>query len=215
MKCPRQSGRQQERTDLTRTRLMQSAERIFARDGFEAAKLEEIAADAGYTRGALYANFENKEDLFFALLENEIAQRIENVRSEMVKVRDPGAKLQALRKFFLDKSADRQWSLLALELKLFAVRHPKIKARLAMMNRRFVSARRRILQEIMEGLQRQLAVPANVAAVALTALSNVLTLEQMLDRTAMSQRDAKTILGSLFDSLTGQTENSAKKPAQK
>ncbi len=57
-------SRHQERTEITRARLIQSAEKIFARDGFEAAKLEEIAADAGYTRGAFYANFDSKEDLF-------------------------------------------------------------------------------------------------------------------------------------------------------
>ena len=62
--------------EITRARLIQSAEKVFARDGFEAAKLEEIATDAGYTRGAVYANFDSKEDLFFALLEREISSRI-------------------------------------------------------------------------------------------------------------------------------------------
>ena len=52
-----------------RSRFMQAAEKIFARDGFDSAKLEEIAAEAGYTRGAFYANFDSKEDLFLALLE--------------------------------------------------------------------------------------------------------------------------------------------------
>ena len=69
--------------------MIQSAEKVFARDGFEAAKLEEIAADAGYTRGAFYANFDSKEDLFFALLEREISARIAALENEMDKVRDP------------------------------------------------------------------------------------------------------------------------------
>ncbi len=59
--------------------MIRAAEKIFARDGFEAAKLEEIAAEAGYTRGAFYANFDSKEDLFFALLEGEISSRINTV----------------------------------------------------------------------------------------------------------------------------------------
>jgi AcrR family transcriptional regulator len=45
-----------------------AAEQTFARDGYEAARLEDIAARAGYTRGAFYANFASKEDIFFALL---------------------------------------------------------------------------------------------------------------------------------------------------
>src|ERR1035438_8938823 len=128
MKRPGHSSRRQGRTELTRARLIQSAEKIFARDGFEAAKLEEIAAEAGYTRGAFYANFKNKEDLFFALLEGEVSSRIEKVRSKMDKFHDPAAKLKALRTFFLDMCLDRRWSLLALEFKLFAVRHPDRKS---------------------------------------------------------------------------------------
>src|SRR5215472_3777713 len=113
--------RRQERTEITRARLIQSAEKIFARDGFEAAKLEEIAADAGYTRGAFYANFDTKEDLFLALLEREISSRIANLRKHVAKYESPPDKLSALRDFWLDMCLDRRWSLLALEFKLFAV----------------------------------------------------------------------------------------------
>ena len=116
------SGRQ-ERTEITRARLIQSAEKIFARDGFEAAKLEEIAADAGYTRGAFYANFDSKEDLFFALLESEIGSRIGALEREIDSVQEPEAKWKAMRDFFLTKTMDRRWCLLALEFKLFDVRH--------------------------------------------------------------------------------------------
>src|ERR1700761_6930818 len=95
------ASRHQERTELTRARLIQSAEKIFARDGFEAAKLEEIAADAGYTRGAFYANFESKEDLFLALLEREISSRINTVEQMTRDLTDPKEKLHAFREFFL------------------------------------------------------------------------------------------------------------------
>src|ERR1035438_6893109 len=101
MKRPGHSSRRQGRSELTRARLIQSAKKIFARDSFEAAKLEEIAADAGYTRGAFYANFKSKEDLFFVLLEREVSSRIEKVRSKMDKFHDRSeehtSELQSLR----------------------------------------------------------------------------------------------------------------------
>jgi AcrR family transcriptional regulator len=203
MKRPGHSSRRQERTEVTRARLIQSAKKIFARDGFEAAKLEEIAADAGYTRGAFYANFKNKEDLFFALLEGEVLSRIEKVRSKMDKFQGPAAKLKALRAFFLNMCLDRRWSLLALEFKLFAVRHPQVKARLAAMNRRFVSSRVNILHNVMEGLGRHLPASANAVGISLSALTNGLTLEHMLDRTVMPEDDVKKIMANFFDSLTG------------
>src|SRR5690349_21539718 len=148
MKSRATTSRHQERSDATRARLIRAAEKIFARDGFEAAKLEEIAAEAGRTRGALYANFDSKEDLFLALLEGEISSRINTVEQMTRSVRDPEAKLLAFREFFLTICQDRRWSLLALEFKLFAVRHPDVKARLAAMNRRLVKPRIGILRDI-------------------------------------------------------------------
>src|ERR1700691_11110 len=61
-------SRQAARTAATRRKLLLAAEQTFARDGYEAARLEDIAARAGYTRGAFYANFASKEDIFFGLL---------------------------------------------------------------------------------------------------------------------------------------------------
>ena len=166
------ASRRSERTEITRARLIQSAEKIFARDGFEAAKLEEIAADAGYTRGAFYANFDSKEDLFFALLEKEISSRIAALAREMDSVREPEAKLKAMREFFLSKTLDRRWCLLALEFKLFAVRHPEVRRRLAAMHRRFVGPRVGFLEEVMKALGRELPVSAFATGVSMAALGN-------------------------------------------
>src|SRR6516225_644349 len=170
-------SRQQGRTETTRARLIQSAEKIFARDGFEAAKLEEIAADAGYTRGAFYANFDSKEDLFFALLEREIGWRIGALEREMDKAAELEAKLKAMRDFFLTKAMDRRWCLLALEFKLFAVRHPEVRQRLAAMHRLLVGPRVGFLEEVMKRVGAELPVSAYATGVSMEALGNSLTLE--------------------------------------
>src|SRR5271166_532490 len=109
MKPDSSISRRQDRSETTRVRLLRAAEKIFARDGFEAARLEEIAAGAGYTRGALYANFDSKEDLFFALLEGEISSRIRAVENLMQEFHDATAKLRAFREFFLTLCEDRRW----------------------------------------------------------------------------------------------------------
>lgn len=204
-------SRHQERTEITRARLIQSAEKVFARDGFEAAKLEEIAADAGYTRGAFYANFDSKDDLFFALLEKEISARIANLEKEMGKVHDPAAKLEAMRAFFLSKTLDRRWCLLALEFKLFAVRHPEVRQRLAAMHRRFIRPRVGVLEEVMKALGRELPTSAFATGVALATLGNTLTLENMLEPSLMPQSDILQIMSTFFDSLT----SAAKKKSTK
>jgi AcrR family transcriptional regulator len=211
MTKPAARSRHQERTGITRARLIQSAEKVFARDGFEAAKLEEIAKDAGYTRGAFYANFESKEDLFLALLEKEIATRIAVLEREMDKVRDPEAKLRTMREFFMTKTLDRRWSLLSLEFKLFAVRHPEVKQRLAAMHRRFVGPRVGFLDDIMRTLGRELPASAHATGVSLAALGNSLTLEHMLDPTLMPEEDLRRIMSNFFDSLTSTSKKKSAK----
>lgn len=197
------TSRHQERSEATRARLIRAAEKIFARDGFEAAKLEEIASEAGHTRGAFYANFESKEDLFFALLEGQISSRINTVEQITRSLRDPEQKLRAFREFVLTVCEDRRWSLLALEFKLFAVRHPEVKVRLAAMNRRLVKPRIGILRGVMEGSGRKLPVSPTAIAMSLSAVTNALGLEHMLDRSLMPESELKQILGNYFDSLTG------------
>jgi AcrR family transcriptional regulator len=195
--------RHREKTELTRARLIQAAEMIFARDGFEAAKLEDIAAEAGYTRGALYANFESKEDLFLAMLEEKIVQRMQQLREHISRHDQPAKKLGAFRNFWLGLCQDQQWSILTLEFKLFAVRHPEVKARLAALHRRMVSSGVDLLEEIVHGLDRQLPISAHAMGVAFFALSSGLTLEHMLYRNVISEEAMRTVMVTFFNALTG------------
>src|SRR5215475_2261477 len=81
----RNGNKHQQRTEATRQALLDSARRIFARDGFEACRIEDLAGATGHTRGAFYAHFRTKEDLFFALLEQEAERRVVQIRDEMAK----------------------------------------------------------------------------------------------------------------------------------
>ena len=199
-KGPEPISRHQEKTDITRGRFLQAAEKIFARNGFEAAKLEEIAAEAGYTRGAFYANFDSKEDLFLALLEEEITSRITRVRKHLVNYHG-AEKMRALRDVWIDMCVDRRWTLLALEFKLFAVRHPEVKARLAGMHRKLVSSGVEMVQDVVEDSDRKLPISAYEFSTAFFSLSSGLTLANMLDRTVMSDEAVRKILVTFFDAM--------------
>src|SRR5579864_1189406 len=106
-------GRQRERTAATRRKLLTAAKRIFAQQGFEAARLEDIAAGAGYTRGAFYANFEDKEEIFFALFEEWAQERIESITRDLRRHSDPEAKLAALRTHYAGLAKDRRLVLIS------------------------------------------------------------------------------------------------------
>ena len=64
-----------ERREQTRDDLIAAADRLFVEGGFHATSLDQIAAAAGYTKGAVYSNFASKEDLFFAVYERRADAR--------------------------------------------------------------------------------------------------------------------------------------------
>jgi AcrR family transcriptional regulator len=68
---PRRLTREEKRAQ-TRERLLEAAERVFLRRGFQGSSVEEIAAEAGFSRGAFYSNFESKDQLFVELLHERI-----------------------------------------------------------------------------------------------------------------------------------------------
>lgn len=198
------------RTAATRRKLIDAAARIFARDGFEAARLEDIAAAAGYTRGALYANFKDKEDLFFALLEHWIAERVIELDELLRKAApNPAEKLRTLRNYYAQCAEDRRLALLSLEFALYAIRHPAAHARLRTRKRRLRAHGTELVGEITrserdsgEGAVRGAPpVSARATTAALGALSNALLLEHVVDPKTMSDADVRHLLGIFFDAV--------------
>jgi len=196
-------SRQQARTEATRRKLVLAAERIFARDGFEAARLEDIAALAGYTRGAFYANFDSKEDIFFALLERWVGQRISEVKALIARQESPAKLLSALREHYVQKIKDRRFSLLSLEFKLFALRHPEAHARLRARQRRLRASTADLLRRITRVTGRSLPVSCLTAAVGFGALSSSLSLEHSVDPSMIPEQDTSDLLGVFFDAMMG------------
>src|SRR5271168_5391907 len=197
------ASRQQARRDATRRKLQLAAEKIFARDGFEAARLEDIANLAGYTRGAFYANFQSKEDIFFALLERWVGQRISEVDALLAQRESPAKLLRALREHYAQITQDRRLALLSLEFKLFAIRHPEAHARLRARQRRLRVSGGDLLRRIARVAGRTLPISSTAAATGLGALSNALFLEHLVDPTMATDHDIRHLLGIFFDAVLG------------
>jgi AcrR family transcriptional regulator len=206
----REQTKHQQRTEATRRALLDAARRIFARDGFEASRIEDIANATGHTRGAFYAHFSSKEDLFFALLEQESGDRLRELRSVLERCPDAEQRLGALRKFYVGRVSDRQWVMLALEFKLFALRHPKLRARLARTHRRIrESLKIETISQLIPELMQAGRQSRELRRVALEAVLNGLVLEHAYDPQTISQTQATTVLGRMFDVLMAAKRHSA------
>ncbi len=122
----------EESKTATRERVLEAAAEVFARRGFHGASVEEVAETAGFSKGAVYSNFESKEDLFLALLDQRLDAQMEAFAAAFETEHTPKARLDALSRLrtpTLDSGPD--WCLLATEFWLYAARDPKVGPRLA------------------------------------------------------------------------------------
>lgn len=105
----------------TRTNLLDAALEVFSRRGYHAASVDEIAAEAGYSKGAVYSNFSNKEELFLALIDRRFAQDAQGYPG-IINFMNDGLKVEAGSDFKEQIMRDRTWSILMVDFFLFAIR---------------------------------------------------------------------------------------------
>jgi AcrR family transcriptional regulator len=202
-------NKHQQRTEQMRRKLLKSARRIFARDGFEAARIEDVAAHAGHTRGAFYAHFQTKEDLFLALLEQQAKAHLERMWQLLESCATPEDRLRCLREYYVAKLSDREWTMLTLEFKLFALRHGRLRARLAAAHRRIrASLNLELIEELLPDRLRRDSRSQELRRLALEAMLNGLVLERAYDPKRVSEEEATRLLRRAFDTMvaSGETE---------
>ena len=100
---------------------------VFRRNGYHGASLDRVSAQAGYTKGAVYSNFEGKDDLFFAVYDRQIARRFEQLSTAM----EAGGMSAATHRYLQLVGDDPAWSILLFEFTAHASRHPHLRAALA------------------------------------------------------------------------------------
>jgi AcrR family transcriptional regulator len=191
-------NKHQERTEKTKRVLLKAARLMFARDGFEACRIEDIAAAAGHTRGAFYAHFETKEELFFALLQEEVEKHAARIRAVLEGCGTVEERFSALRDYYANCIADRQWGMLMLEFKLFAARHPKLRPKLAAIHRHI---RASLKLEVIRKLLGIVQGDSEIRSAVLEGVMAGLFLESSYDPGRLSERQAGEFLGHIFDSL--------------
>ena len=116
----------------TRKRLMEAAAAVIAEKGFDRASLEDIAALAGMTRGAVYGNFKNKEELFLALIETQWKPIVPPLK--------PGASLKEQMRIVgktvaREAKERRRYAAIATAFQLYTLTHEPMRERLTEKNR--------------------------------------------------------------------------------
>lgn len=192
--------RRDEQRAQTRQDLLDAAGRVFAERGYHAASVDLVAEAAGYTKGAVYSNFDSKEELFLALLDRRMDSRFE--LTEQVLFGRPAEERAGM--LVGDEPAmdvlDQDWYLLETEFLLYAARNEQVRERIAQrlrtMRERLTRLLRRHLDEL--GVTEE-QLPAAEYTSILLALSDGLTRAALADPGA--QQDAGQVLADVTDAL--------------
>ena len=114
----------------TRERLLDAALEVFSRRGYYAASVDEIAAEAGYSKGAVYSNFSNKEELFLALIDRRFAKEAQGYPG-IINLMNDGLKVEEGSDFKEEAMKDAIWNILMVEFFLYAIREGNQRSELA------------------------------------------------------------------------------------
>lgn len=173
----------------TRTRLIDAAAKVFARRGYQAASVEEIAEEGGYSHGAVYSNFDGKADLFLAVFEDYMAQRVRELAQTQVEL--PGdapleIRARALADQWMQRLArDRESMLLHMEFIVHAGREPELAARFGIRSSVMREAVSRYIVQYQREAAVQLGMPADDLALILRALGIGLAIEALVSPDAV------------------------------
>lgn len=215
--APRRSLRDEQKA-LTRRRLIDAAEAVFARSGYHGASVEEIAREAGATTGALYSNFAGKEDLFLALFEERITADVDEY-SEIVAT---GATLEEQARGAGDRwmeiLRDRpNYFPLLIEFWSYAIREPRLRKRLGERFAVLRSGSARVASEAAErwGFSASADEAGEHLGLFINALGNGLALEKLVDPDAVPDSiygEFLAIIFQAFEALMRETAPQAKEP---
>lgn len=187
------------RQEQTRTRLLDAAAEVFARSGFHAATVDDVAEAAGYTKGAVYSNFANKDALFIALLDRHLDRQFDQLDQLFETDTDHGLHDALQHETERAMRTGTRFGLLTMEFWLYAMRNPVVREQLAArydrMRRRLAEliGQRRAARDVAPGRS-----PDDQAALVL-ALDAGLFLQQLADPGAIDPTLRSRALTELLD----------------
>jgi AcrR family transcriptional regulator len=193
----------QVRTEETQVRILDAAEAVFSEQGFDKTQLEEVAARAGYTRGAIYAHYASKEDLFLALMEQRVLTRFNIIRRVIESEPQISKRPGIFREWIAAQAGDHTWGTLMLEFKLYSLRRPESREKLLHMYEMTARTSGIDFIELLfgAGLEKSERASAERRLVILGAILSAINLESLFRPKLMSRQHVQPVLDELFTAL--------------
>jgi AcrR family transcriptional regulator len=192
-----------ERKERTRAELIDAAREVFLREGFHQASLDAIAEEAGYTKGAVYSNFEGKDELFLAVLDARYVQRVRDYEEAVLDQPRLDEAYRAVSRFMFEEDRrEPRWAPLLLEFWAHASRRDDLRDAVVAGRGHFIEGVTDLIERLVERHGATLRVPAVQVARASGGLMRGVGIEWLLDPRTVSREQFEEMHCALMMGLT-------------
>ena len=187
--------------EQTTQRLLDAAEKLIARKGLDAASVENIAAAAGYSRGAFYSNFKSKDDLFIELLRRDHHKsmvELNALRTSELSVDEVQRRASDIySQIYRDNDCFMNWT----EARMMAARDARFRAKLEALMAEKRAQIAAFIQYFHDRIGVTPSVPPEKMAMGFMSLAEGVKLFMMSDPTEMTTATAESLLTLFVDSI--------------
>ena len=198
---PRKRLTREESRAQTRAMLIAEGRKHFLRYGLGGAVAEKIAEDAGYSRGALYSNFDGKEELFLAVIHEEQTFRLNFFRSLLKEEPSGKKRLKKMRDAIADLLTDHDWIVLRAEFELGALRSERIRQSFVEGHRQQIRDGGELVRDLMRSPEVTSSLKPDDFITVIINLAHGLAVTQRILGAELSQNSTRRLVQSLFDQL--------------
>jgi AcrR family transcriptional regulator len=194
----RQRLTREQSRDQTRERLIEAARTMFIKKGFVATSVEDIAAAAGYTRGAFYSNFGGKADLLIELLHRDH----EGMQANFQSIMEEGGTREEMEaravEYYSGLSRDKEGFPIWVEAKLLASRDAKFRVRFNAFRNEKLDQIAAYIRAFSARVGTPLPLPAETLALGLMSLCDGVQFFRMCDPQQVTEEVTETVLAGFF-----------------
>ena len=198
---PRKRLTREQSRAQTRAMLIAEGRKHFLRYGLGGAVAEKIAEDAGYSRGALYSNFDSKEELFAAVVREEQARRIDFFRSLLKDEPSAKKRVKKFRDALADLMTDHDWVVLRAEFEAGALRSERIRQRFVEVHQQQLHNGSELIRDLLRSPEVTSKLKPEDFITVIINLAHGLAVTQRILGAELSQKSTRTLIQSLFDHL--------------
>jgi AcrR family transcriptional regulator len=188
-----------ERVAHNREVVLSTAREVFAARGYAAATLDQIAEAAGFSKGVVYSQFENKADLFLTVLERRVEERAAQNRKSLEDLDGP-IELDQLVEGFVESMLgnDPAWRLAVIEVRVAAARDEALLDRYRQVHARTVDLLADVMAEMLTRVGIEPVAPPTAIASLLLAVDVGIVLETAASPGVLGRRELVALIRQMI-----------------